>query len=166
MKFVLGSTSESKREILESFLKEKFKTFKLDYVDVSSDIVDQPLNKETTQKGAVNRAQNALAQKPDADFGIGLEGGLENVGGIYHLICIAAIANRDEETFIGESEPLALPEEVSDRVKNGGEFGVEIRRFFEENKKTLDNYQRDVVEELIGRRKGFREALGRICYRY
>jgi inosine/xanthosine triphosphatase len=48
---------------------------------VESGISAQPMTGDETMRGAFNRATNALAAEPTADFGVGLEGGLEQVGG-------------------------------------------------------------------------------------
>ncbi len=48
-------------------------------VDVPSGVDPQPKSAEETLTGAKNRAMAALKEVPDADYGIGLEGGLEQV---------------------------------------------------------------------------------------
>jgi inosine/xanthosine triphosphatase len=44
---------------------------------VPSGVSPQPLSLQETMQGALNRAQAALAHFPTADYGIGMEGGLE-----------------------------------------------------------------------------------------
>lgn len=46
-------------------------------VGTESNVGAQPFSAAETRQGALNRAQGALALVPDADFGIGLEGGVE-----------------------------------------------------------------------------------------
>jgi len=51
--------------------------FEIEGVSVSSGVNDQPKNDSETFSGAWNRADNACKEKPDADFCVGIEGGIE-----------------------------------------------------------------------------------------
>ncbi len=55
-------------------------TFEIKGVSVSSGVSDQPRNDEETFNGTLNRANNASQVEPDADFWVGLEGGIELKG--------------------------------------------------------------------------------------
>ncbi|NCF74102.1 MAG: DUF84 family protein, partial [Gammaproteobacteria bacterium] len=46
-------------------------------VDVDSGAGDQPDSDETTRQGARTRGLNARQAEPDADFWVGMEGGVE-----------------------------------------------------------------------------------------
>ena len=47
-------------------------------IAVSSGVSEQPLSDEETFQGALNRARNARQALPDANFWVGIEGGIED----------------------------------------------------------------------------------------
>ena len=51
--------------------------FEFESLEVSSDVSDQPKSKQETRQGAENRVGNTRRQKPNADYYVGLEGGIE-----------------------------------------------------------------------------------------
>lgn len=157
MKIILGSTSESKKQIV----KEVFDNFKLDceiiQTEVSSDITDQPLNEVVTVQGSINRAKNASKRNNDFNFTIGLEGGLDIVANKgYFLVCAAALYDRNN-VYVGVSSKLQLPQEVSIGIEKGQQFGDLIRKYSEEHDNDID--MNVILNELISRRKSFAEAL-------
>lgn len=129
MKVVVGTKNPDKIKITINALTKLHQNVDVKGIKVNSEITDQPLNKETTQNGAVNRAKNAKKANPDADFWIGLEGGLHDYGEGYHLVTFACLIDKSGKEFIGEGEEIHLPEEVSKRVKNGEWFGHVIREY-------------------------------------
>ena len=157
MKVALGSTSEDKQKLLEEALLEYSNEIKIVGVGVDSGIVDQPLDEETTTKGAFNRAKEAGRVVTDCDFSIGLEGGLSLVRGDYYLICVAVIIDKDNKNYVGVSSKFPLPKKVSELVKQGKKFGVEIRKFEKETE--TDSNLASVVSNLIKRDVAFREAI-------
>jgi len=49
-------------------------------LQVPSFVSDQPMSDEETLEGAINRAENAKLARKDADFWVGIEGGIETDG--------------------------------------------------------------------------------------
>ncbi len=119
-------------------------------VEVDSGITDRPLNKDVTLKGVINRARNTKKENPDADFWIGLEGGLHDYGEGYHLITYACLVNKTGDEFTGEGVEIHLPESVSDKVKKGKQFGEAIRIYAKEY---------EIDKNLISRDTPFTEAI-------
>lgn len=75
MKVVLGSTSDSKIQILKDTLQPMSRqNLEISGVEVASGVADQPLDETTTIQGAINRAKNALSKTQGYDFAVGLEG--------------------------------------------------------------------------------------------
>lgn len=52
-------------------------TVEVQPVSADSGVDDQPFSDEDTRHGAINRAHNARETVPDADFWVGLEGGVD-----------------------------------------------------------------------------------------
>lgn len=156
MKFILGSASDTKKEILEKALKQLHLEPDIRSVRVNSGITDQPLNKSMTKKGARNRANNARRKKSNADFWIGLEGGLHDYGEGYHLVTYACLIfakggqGQNDSEFIGSGAEIALPQVISKKIKNDEQFGEVIREYAKNN---------EVDENLISREVSFIEAI-------
>ncbi len=156
MKILIGTTSEQKIGIVKNVLKSKNINAEIIPVEVNSDIVDQPLDEETTMQGSINRALNATKQNKDTDydFSIGLEGGLVLINDNFNLVCAVSIVDKNQNIFTGISQKTPLPQKVSERVKNGEQFGIVIRELEKE------------TSELINRTKSFSEALENALIKY
>lgn len=98
--------------------------------DVSSGVNDQPSTDEETRAGARNRARNAAIAVPDADFWVGLEGGIQPVDD--YLMAFAWMAIRGPGGDISESRSvtLPLPPAIHDLVAAGLELGEANDRVF------------------------------------
>lgn len=134
MKIILSSKNKDKVKITRKALKELHLEVEVKGVAVRSGTEDQPLDKEATKKGAVNRAKDAKKANPSADFWIGLEGGLHDYGEGYHLVTFACLIDKSGDKYFGEGEEIHLPEEVSQKVKKGQWFGKAIREYAKDNK--------------------------------
>lgn len=167
MKILVGTTSEQKIEIVKNILKSKNIDAEIIPVEVNSDIVEQPLDEETTIQGSINRALNAIEQNKEAnyDFSIGLEGGLVSINDNFNLVCAVSIINKNRNIFTGISRKIPLPQKVSERVQNGEQFGIVIREF-EREVSGQDNATQDLVKELINRTKSFSEASEKALMKY
>src|SRR3989339_1207394 len=157
---LIGTTSEQKISPLKRFLIKNIDTEIISY-DVSSNITDQPLDERTTISGSVNRARNAIISygKGDYSFSVGMEGGLVDVDGLYHLLCVVSIINPKGAVYTGLSKKLPLPITVSDNVKNGAQFGVEIRKYEKDIIMNGTDEQKKLVASIINRETSFSEAL-------
>jgi len=166
MKIVLGSTSKAKKEILDKALRNSIKgKYEIVGINADSEISDQPLSEDETVKGAVNRARNAFKQVPDADFAVGLEGGLNKVDGAnYFLVCGTAIVDNTQKAYIGVGGQLELPKEVSDRISNNEQFGEAIREYEAKNK--TDQNVAPLVESIISREASFIQAINNAYLSY
>lgn len=150
MKAILGSINPDKIKIVKNALGELHLDLEVEGVKADSEIADQPLDKETTKQGAVNRARNAKEINPNANFWIGLEGGLQDFGDGFRLVAYACLIDNDGNEFVDEGEEIHLPEEVSKRVKNGEWFGNVIREYAKDHK---------IDENLVTRLAPFSQAV-------
>ncbi len=89
----------------------------------ASSVAEQPWGDEETRRGAVNRARSALMSLPDAQLGVGLEGGLmRSEFGV--LTCAwCAVVDRMGRMGLGGGVNLLLPDVVARRVLAGEELG-------------------------------------------
>jgi inosine/xanthosine triphosphatase len=99
-------------------------------VSVSSGVSDQPMSDEETRRGARNRVARSRESLPDADYWVGLEGGLEPLDG--QLLASAWMVVADRSGRIGEARTptLPLPPRVHELVGEGLELGAANDRVF------------------------------------
>jgi len=96
--------------------------FDLDRVSVPSGVRDQPASNHETLQGAHNRAWNARQRLPQADYWVGVEGGIEDDG--EHMAAFAWIVALDaRRTGKGRTGTFYLPPQVAALVRQGKELG-------------------------------------------
>ncbi len=90
--------------------------------DVPLDIPAQPISDEETLRGATQRAANAAAMVPEADYWVGIEGGVEDEDGEMSAFAWVVVSSGD---LMGKSRTgtFFLPREVADLVRQGKELG-------------------------------------------
>lgn len=91
-------------------------------VSVASGVSAQPMTNAETLQGALNRVANARTTVPDADYWIGLEGGVENRDGALEAFAWMVVT---DGTRTGKSRTSAyyLPEETASLIRQGMELG-------------------------------------------
>ena len=92
-------------------------------LSVSSGVSDQPKSDKETRRGARNRVANARGTQPDADYWVGLEGGIEVHEGRLMAFAWMAIQNVDDIISDARSATLPLPPAVKELVDSGMELG-------------------------------------------
>ena len=166
MKVIVGSENLEIIKIVKNALEELRLSVDVEGVKVDSGVANQPLDKEATKKGAINRAKNAKRAKPNADFWIGLEGGLhpttqeatlEAGDYSYHLVTFACLVDKEGNEYVDEGEEIHLPEEVSEKVKSGEWFGDAIAEYAKDH---------EVDEDLVTRLSPFVRATQGVYIEY
>lgn len=97
---------------------------------VESGVPDQPMSDEETRQGARNRVANARLKNPDADYWVGLEGGLDFFDGRLMAFAWMVIAAGNDQISETRSVTLPLPPEVQALVSEGLELGEANDRVF------------------------------------
>jgi len=119
MEIAIGSENPVKRSAVRRVRPDATLTM----VAVDSGVPEQPRGREETVTGARNRARAALGAT-DADYGVGLEGGVverETPEGLW-LVMWAAVTD-GTETHFGAGPSVRLPGPVAQRVRDGEELG-------------------------------------------
>ncbi|KAK1637489.1 inosine triphosphate pyrophosphatase-like protein [Colletotrichum phormii] len=108
----------------ESALPEA--TYTVRGISVPSGVPDQPLSDEETLQGALNRARNARETEKNADYWIGLEGGIDMPSDqnapIMNFAWIVVIS-RDGRVGKARTGAYYLPEESAAYLRQGMELG-------------------------------------------
>lgn len=124
MKFAVGSTNPAKVEAAKLAVREFFPDAEVVAVDAKSGVSVQPSD-DDLKLGAENRAKAALAAE-NADFGIGLEGGLATVSGKEYCTACCAIAKKGGEIHFAYSPLFELPDKYMAEINSGKELGFVI----------------------------------------
>lgn len=107
-------------------------------VSVYSGIRAQPLSDEETLQGALNRALGAQRSNPQADFWLGMEGGVADVAG--DLVAFAWVVITDGVRF-GKSRTgtFSLPAPLIELIRQGIELGEADDIFFQRSNSKQTN---------------------------
>lgn len=160
----IGTTYPQKIEYLQFVLSEIGIKANIIPVKVESGISEQPLSKDATLKGSVNRAREALKKIPRADFGLGIEVGYHpNKQGNYEMFCCTSITDKNNVIQSCFSSRFLLPEFHQSVLKEGKYLGEYVRKNKEELNEPVTNYIRELVR---GRRPLIIEATRNVLLAY
>jgi inosine/xanthosine triphosphatase len=133
MLIAIGSRNPIKVAAAESVLKPLYPNAEFVHQEVASGVRGQPWGDLETRNGAINRAR-AVQQQADAEFGVGLEGGvLENEIGMFTCAWVAVV-HRDGRIGIGGGNNVQLPNAVAVLVREGLELGEAMDKLFKTEK--------------------------------
>jgi len=132
LQVVVTSFNPVKIEAVKQAFNSRFPSFEtsIEPVSVDSGVADQPMSDSETRQGARNRVAAAKLKMPEADYWVGLEGGLDNFDGdlmAFAWMVIAGPGGRVSET---RSATLPLPPRVQALVEEGLELGEANDRVF------------------------------------
>jgi len=136
-KVIIATSNPAKIKAAKAGFEKVFPDTDMEFfaLAVESGVSRQPHTDQETLQGAFNRMRAASKKMPDADYWIGIEGGIEPIGS--HLTAFAWIVVSDG-TRIGKSRTggFILPPGVASLIQNGMELGEADDRFFKlENSK-------------------------------
>ena len=125
MKIIVASKNPVKVQAVQKGGKEMVPDWILDTegVSVPSDVSDQPMGDDETFQGAMNRAKNAQAKVPNADFWVGVEGGnIRHNETDMEVMAWVVVLSKDK---IGKARTAGffLPQAVITLINQGYELG-------------------------------------------
>jgi len=131
IRYALGTTNQAKREaVILATGQEPL------CLAVPSGVSAQPLTEEETIQGAINRARRVLSCFPEADIGLGLEGGLTfdaQYSGQWYLVSICA-AWDGNRLYLGKGLTFPVPRSFGERIQNEG---IELSVIIDERSGTV-----------------------------
>ncbi len=136
-KIIVASRNPVKIEATRQGFQKMFPgvPLQVEGVAVPSGVDEQPRSDAQTLTGAQNRAAAARQAVPEADFWVGIEGGIESCGGEMFALAWIVILS---PARMGKSRTgtFVLPPEVARQVRQGAELGpVNDQLFGLENSK-------------------------------
>lgn len=96
----------------------------IDAISVDTGVPEQPFGSEETRAGARNRVANARLARPDADFWVAIEAGIDE-GATFSWVVIESRDQRGE----ARSATLPLPEVILEQVRAGEALGPVISKY-------------------------------------
>lgn len=121
----VGSQNPAKLEAVKSAFQKVWPDEEWNVVgtDVKSGVSDQPMTDIESIQGAINRAERALAATPNATYGVGLEGGIQQINDHYYDCGWAVVVDNTGQEGIGSSVRMEVPARVMELVLQGTELG-------------------------------------------
>lgn len=161
MKLVVASQNPVKLNAVRQGFSKIFPDAELivSGTSVPSGVPDQPMSDAETLQGALNRARNARSAMPDADYWIGLEGGVEIQTDQILAFAWIVIVNAEREGK-GRTGTFVLPEEVSRLIRQGMELGhADDVVFGDSNSKQKNGSVGILTGDVIDRASFYAEAV-------
>ena len=124
-----------------------------------SGVANQPLSNNETFVGAKNRTDNASYEIKNADFYVGIEGGIEEVGDEMEAFAWVFIKSNGK---YGKSRTATffLPKEIAKLIKEGKELGEADDIVFNRNNSKQQNGAVGILTgDVIDRTKYYTEAV-------
>ena len=135
MKIVVASKNPVKINATDAGFSTYFNGVEVQGVSVESGVSDQPQSDEETLKGALTRVKNARNEFADADYWVGIEGGLAMNGSEIEAFAWIVITS-GEKNGKARTASFQLPGKVAALIAEGYELGEANDIFFkQENSK-------------------------------
>ncbi|AIW13145.1 inosine/xanthosine triphosphatase [Vibrio tubiashii] len=154
---IVASLNPAKINAVKSAFEATFpkQAFNFSGVSVDSGVADQPMSNQETHTGALNRVVNAKAERPNADYYVGLEAGIE--GSVTFAWMVV-----ESQTQRGESRSasLMLPPVVIEKLQHANELGDVMDEVFgTENIKQKGGAISLLTHDLLTRSSVYHQAL-------
>lgn len=122
MKILIGTYNKAKTKAVEAISTIYYPDAIFENIAVPSLVSDQPMSQEETRQGAINRAKQ-LMDNTDALFGIGLEGGIQEIDGQMYICNWGALVTQTGAIFTATGAGVPLPNEIAEQLLAGAELG-------------------------------------------
>lgn len=121
---IVASRNPVKIEAARLGFEKMFPTghFKFQGISVPSGVSEQPMSNRETLDGARNRAKNARDARPEADYWVGIEGGIEPTGEDMEAFAWIVILSKDLSGK-ARTSTFFLPPPVVQLIREGKELG-------------------------------------------
>ncbi|MBS1808262.1 MAG: inosine/xanthosine triphosphatase [Acidobacteria bacterium] len=129
--FAVGSENPVKINCVAQAVAEFWPEAKVVGINTDSQVSTQPTSEREMKLGALNRAQQALHLVAEAEYGVGIEGGIEeNQDGMW-AFAVVVIVDREAHQSEGQTGRFKLPEGVARLIREEGlELGAADDQFF------------------------------------
>jgi len=128
--------------------------------NVSSGVKDQPMSEKEALLGATNRANNAASVHTDADFLVGLEGGVEDKKGEMHSFAWIVVRDKTGKIGRGKTGEFILPPKIRELILGGMELGhADDVVFGQSNSKQKNGAIGILTNDAVDRKSFYKQAV-------
>lgn len=158
---IVASKNPVKINCVQSAFEQMFDNEKIEVAGISvlSGVPDQPMTNKETLDGAKNRAVNAQSEMGDADYWVGIEGGIEDTPDGMEAFAWVVILSKNQK---GQSRTSTfyLPPKVRGLVLNGMELGHANDQVFDKhNSKQKGGAVGSLTKGFLGRTEYYKQAV-------
>ena len=123
-KIIIASKNPVKINAVRMAFQKVFpgEDFEFEGISVSSDVSDQPIGDEEIITGATNRVKNAMSSISNADYWVGIEGGVEKTKHGVGSFSWVVIKSKDKEGK-AKGNIFFLPKKIVELIDQGKELG-------------------------------------------
>lgn len=125
MKIIVGSENPSKIRAAQMVVDELFPGEKVTGRKAPSGVSEQPKSDEEALAGAIKRAR-FVHEKTQADYAIGMEGGLQKIGERWFECGWVAVVNKEDQLGLGSSARFQASGKLIKEILAGKEMGIVI----------------------------------------
>ncbi|EKB48465.1 inosine/xanthosine triphosphatase [Cecembia lonarensis] len=137
---IVGSKNPVKISCTEAAFHQAFQgSFLVEGLNVSSDVSDQPYGDEETFQGALNRARNSKNVFPEADYWVGIEGGVDLIQDEMHAFAWVVVLDSNDHIGKAKTSTFFLPKAIVDLVSKGMELGEADDKVFDRSNSKQEN---------------------------
>ncbi|KEO73509.1 inosine/xanthosine triphosphatase [Anditalea andensis] len=158
---IVGSRNPVKIKSTDHAFHKIFEhAFVVQGLEVNSGVSDQPLGDEETLKGAMNRAKNANMAFPEADYWVGIEGGVENNNGKMNAFAFIVVLDKNGKLGKAKTATFDLPDVIANLIMGGMELGAaDDQHFNRENSKEGDGAVGMLTHGIVTRKEYYEQAI-------
>ncbi|MFT5918085.1 MAG: inosine/xanthosine triphosphatase [Flammeovirgaceae bacterium] len=126
MKVIIASKNPVKVKATQLGFEILFPNTQWDFqgVSVPSGVADQPMTQEETLLGAIQRTENARKAIGNADFWVGIEGGVATNGQEMEVFAWIYILSKEDHFGKSRTANFYLPPKIQELVSQGIELGT------------------------------------------
>src|SRR3989344_8261918 len=161
MKVAVGSKNPVKLAAVKDAFQKLFpdKEWNVTGIEVDSEVSDQPMSDAVSIIGARNRAVKSLKEL-DADYGVGLEGGLQEIEGRWFDNGWIVVVDKNGNEGIGSTVKMPTPAKLMELIHKGIELGAANDMIFNtQNSKHADGHFCLMTKNAITRTSGYRDGV-------
>ena len=97
--------------------------FEVEGISVPSGVGEQPMSDGETFQGAQNRMEGASRERVEADFWVGIEGGIEEKTMGMEVFAWILVKSKEGKIGKGRTGTFFLPEKIAELIRQGTELG-------------------------------------------
>lgn len=136
MKIIIGSKNPVKLEAVRQAFVLHFgntPTLEVIGIDAPSGVADQPMSAEETATGAVNRAKHLVLLHTDADYHVGIEGGITKLminGESHYFEQTYACVSNGKQHALGSGPAYGIEDKVIEHIDNGLDLSQAMHKIY------------------------------------